>query len=319
MSRIIAASISPMIGSSPAFQDIRRRAAACTRHDAPIFLQGESGSGKKSLARDIHAASGGAEAAFVALNCGSLDQRLFDRIFSDAGPDVLPESLRIDPRGGPGAAICTVFLAEIEALDRSRQAQLLKMLTSARASLSMRVIAANEQDLFTLVRDGRFRMDLYQCLSRVMLTLPPLRARGNDAVELARHFVKNRDFRTAVDKSLEPAALVAIRAYPWPGNVRELRNVVERAIILSGDQTVIEERHLGLEIGAGTEQDGPIRFSFLHFPTIDELQRHYISILLGRKDFSRARIASTLNISERTVYRILRDLQPGHGERSAGQ
>jgi DNA-binding NtrC family response regulator len=302
-----------MVGSSPGFEEIRRQIGLFGPTDATVLILGESGAGKELVARALHDASHRASASYVAIDCSTLQESLFEsELFGHergafTGADRRKPGLVEVAEGG------TVFLDEIGELSPTLQAKLLRVLETgqfrrvggvADLKANVRFIAATNRDLVAMGGEGKYRMDLYYRLSRFVMTVPSLRERGDDAVEIARHFVVTRNFHRSVRKQLDDSAVQAIRNYRWPGNVRELKNVVERAVLLSATRSAINATDLGLSPrnDAGL---GQIGFVFDHLPTIDELQSRYVEQLLDRGTFSRAKIAETLGISERTVYRIL--------------
>jgi len=317
--RLQSLTTTTMVGASKVFDEVRRQISLFGPTDATILILGESGVGKELVARAIHDASTRAREAYVAIDCSTLQENLFEsELFGHergafTGADRRKLGLVEVADGG------TVFLDEIGELSLGLQAKLLRVLevgtfrrvggvTDLKANV--RFVAATNRDLVTMGAQGKFRMDLYYRLSRFVLKVPPLRERGEDAVQLARHFVQTRNFQRGVNKGLDEGALGAIRNYRWPGNVRELRNVVERAVLLSGTEPQITAADLGLSLRAEPpQQDDGIRFNFKYLPTIDELQAHYVETLLNRRHFSRARIAEALGISERSVYRILQALK----------
>ena len=194
-------------------------------------------------------------ASFVAVDCSTLQENLFEsEVFghergSFTGADRRKEGLvEVADRG-------TVFLDEIGEVTTAIQAKLLRILETGTfrrlggtkdLRADVRFVAATNRDLSEMVKAGTFRADLYYRLSRFILAVPPLRERGEDIVAIAESFVANRSFHRTVAKRLGPEAIAAIRAYPWPGNVRELKNVVERAVLLSGTERVIDAGSLGL-------------------------------------------------------------------------
>lgn len=172
--------------------------------------------------------------------------------------------------------------------------------------VDVRVIAATNRDLEREVHAGRFRADLFYRLSVFPIRLPALRERRDDIPLLIWHCITRR--QGALGKRIRrvPDRLMdAFMAYPWPGNVRELKNVVERAVLLSGAEPEIGAIDLGLRAEHGGRSEASIGFNFDHLPTMEELQTRYVEMLLDRGTFSRAKIADSLGISERTVYRIL--------------
>lgn len=317
--RLQSLTTTTMVGASRMFEELRRQIALFGPADATVLILGESGVGKELVARAIHDSSSRAKASYVAIDCSTLQENLFEsELFGHergafTGADRRKLGLVEVADGG------TVFLDEIGELSLGLQAKLLRVLELGSfrrvggvtdLKSNVRFIAATNRDLVQMGGQGKFRMDLYYRLSRFVLTVPALRERGDDAVQIARHFVRTRNFHRGLDKSLDESAIAAIRSYRWPGNVRELKNVVERAVLLSGREPEITQADLGLTIKPepGTQEEG-VRFIFKHLPTMDELQAHYVETLLDRRNFSRARIAEALGISERSVYRILQALK----------
>jgi DNA-binding NtrC family response regulator len=313
-----------MIGASTAFAEIRRQISLFGPTDATILILGESGAGKELVARALHDSSARASASYVAIDCSTLQENLFEsELFGHergafTGADRRKLGLIEVADGG------TVFLDEIGELAPGLQAKLLRVLelgtfrrvggvTDLKANV--RFIAATNRDLVTMGDEGKFRMDLYYRLSRFELTVPPLRDRDDDAVEIARHFVKNRNFNRGVEKVLDSSALSAIRSYRWPGNIRELKNVIERSVVLSGQDKLIGASMLGLDPRKVTEKGNYIDFNFGYLPTIEELQAYYVESLIHRGTYNRAKIAEVLNISERTVYRILQSRRQAEEQR----
>ena len=317
--RLKSLTTSTMVGGSKVFEEIRRQIALYGPTDATVLILGESGVGKELVARAIHQSSDRASQSYVAIDCSTLQESLFEsELFGHergafTGADRRKLGLVEVADGG------TVFLDEIGELTPALQAKLLRVLelgtfrrlggiTDLKANV--RFVAATNRDLVAMGAEGRFRMDLYYRLSRFVLTVPALRERGDDAVQIARHFVRTRNFHRTLHKALDDSAIAAIRAYRWPGNVRELKNVVERAVLLSGTEPEITVTDLGLTDRPEAVVDGAgIRFSFAHLPTMDEIQIRYVKMLLERGGYSRARIAECLGISERSVYRILQGLK----------
>lgn len=303
-----------MIGSSAAFSDVRRQIELFAPTDATVLILGESGVGKELVAKAIHDQSPRAAASYVAIDCSTLHENLFEsELFghergSFTGADRRKLGLIEVAEGG------TVFLDEIGELSPALQAKLLRVLELgtfrriggvADLKANVRFVAATNRNLVAMSEEGKFRIDLYYRLSRFVLNVPPLRERGDDVMEIAQHFLKTRNFNRGIQKALDPSAIAAIRAYSWPGNVRELKNVIERAVVLSAQNKTINSTEIGLDPRKVSQRGNSIEFSFGYLPTIDELQNYYVDTLLRRGGFSRARIAEVLNISERSVYRIL--------------
>jgi DNA-binding NtrC family response regulator/tetratricopeptide (TPR) repeat protein len=208
----------------------------------PVLIRGESGTGKELVARALHESSRRRPRPFVAINCAAVPEGLLEADFfgvtKGAATGVAARRGKFEQANGG-----TVFLDEIGDMSPGLQAKLLRVLQEGAfepvgggrtVSIDVRVVAATNQPIDELIRDGRFRADLYYRLNAVEVILPPLRERREDIPEFVRYFVKrsNREFGRNVQGAGE-AALGIMLAYDWPGNVRELQHVVERAVILA--------------------------------------------------------------------------------------
>lgn len=250
-----------IIGNSPAMEEVYRLIQKTLRGDLTVAIQGESGTGKELVARAIHYNSHRASGPFVVVNCAAIPRELMESEFfghekgSFTGAHARHIGKFEQADGG------TLFLDEIGELDLDLQAKLLRALQnreitrvggSETISFSCRVISATNKDVARLIPEARFREDLYYRLFQFPITLPPLRARGQDVLVLAHHFVEayKTEHPTFESKILSREASRAIMAHPWPGNVRELKNAIERAILVSdGEQITVED--LMLDLGTG--------------------------------------------------------------------
>ncbi len=167
----------------------------------------------------------------------------------------------------------------------------------------VRIVAATNRDLAEMAREGRFRADLYYRLSAFELKVPPLRQRREDILALANHFIEKHDFSRRVLKKLSPAAERALIEYDWPGNVRELRNVMERAIILSGNDGTIKLPHVTLPDAA--QSRGAVTLSFEREVKLEDVKRVYVEAMHRKYSGHRSRLARALGVSERNLYRLL--------------
>jgi len=230
------------IGNAPVFQQLLNTAQLVAATRASVLILGESGSGKEVLARHIHDISPVAHKPFVAVNCAALPENLVESelfgykrgAFSHASQD--REGLIRSAEGG------TLFLDEIGELPLTVQAKLLRFLESGEilplgsdraVNVSVRILAATNCQLEKMVKDGRFRADLYYRLQVVPMEVMPLRERSGDITLLAEHFLR----QAAQTHGLKPAsftaeAQAALKTYYWPGNIRELKNLCERLTIL---------------------------------------------------------------------------------------
>ncbi|HKY35601.1 MAG TPA: sigma 54-interacting transcriptional regulator [Polyangiaceae bacterium] len=241
------------IAAAPATRKLKSEISRLSKSSATILIGGESGTGKEVVARAVHDLSARADKPYIVFNCASVPRDLFESqlfgyrrgAFTGATSDS-PGVIRAADGG-------TLFLDEIGELPLDMQPKLLRFLENAEVTalgeqkprrVDVRVLAATHRDLDRLVRDGRFREDLYYRLNVVPLFVPALRDRKEDIVALARMFIG----RLAPDPNLPPElaadAIQALRAHGWPGNVRELRNVIERAMAYAPVPEVLHTEHL---------------------------------------------------------------------------
>ena len=232
-----------IIGESPALKQMLVRLEAVAQTSASVLIEGESGVGKELVAHVIHARSPRAKGPLVKVNCASIPHELFESeffghvkgAFTGAHRDRVGRFQLAD--GG------TIFLDEVGEIPLDLQSKLLRVLQESEYervgddrthSVDVRVIAATNRDLEKAVAEGRFREDLFYRLSVFPIEVPPLRARGDDVIQIASHFLERtcQDFgHRPLTLSKQQAAL--LKRYDWPGNIRELKNVIERAVILS--------------------------------------------------------------------------------------
>jgi formate hydrogenlyase transcriptional activator len=232
-----------LIGASPSFERVLSLAAIVAPTDSAVLLQGETGSGKELIAREIHRRSLRRDGPFVELNCsaipgGLLESELFGHE-RGAFTGALTQSVGRFQLAHHG----TLFLDEIGDLPLELQPKLLRALqkqeferlgSTHTIRVDVRVITATNQDLFQMVRDRGFRADLYYRLNVFPITLPPLRERMEDIPLLARYFVRKYSHRMNKRVEAIPDEVIEIlKHHDWPGNVRELQNFVERGVILS--------------------------------------------------------------------------------------
>jgi DNA-binding NtrC family response regulator len=302
-----------MIGVSAALLRVKETITAVGPSNINVLIQGESGSGKELVARAVHEASERAGRNFVAVDCCTLQEKLFEsELFGHergafTGADRQKRGLIEGAEGG------TLFLDEIGEIDPAIQAKLLRVLETGvfrrlggtkDLQANIRVVAATNRDLAAMSRQGGFRSDLYYRLSTFVVEVPPLRSRRDDIPYLATHFIQNHNFSKRINKSLASETIRRLTAYDWPGNVRELRNVVERAIILSQDSSSIRPEHLAF--GAGNEENSvKVTLSFEHEPTLEQLEAEYLRLQLAKQSGHRAKVAEVLGVSERNIYRLI--------------
>ncbi|QOC23969.1 sigma-54-dependent Fis family transcriptional regulator [Wenzhouxiangella sp. AB-CW3] len=314
-----------MEGSSRAMRVLFDRVAQVARADGAVLVSGESGTGKDLIAHAIHAESPRADMPFLAVNCAGVPADLLESEFfghaegAFSGADRARPGLFREADGG------TLFLDEIGEMPTALQAKLLRALQDGRIrpvgadrehQVDVRLIAATNQDLQSLVEKGEFREDLYYRLEAFQLSIPPLRERGEDLELLAMSFLAR--FAAASRRParrLSEQALRAVREYHWPGNVRELKNAMERAVTFCEDEEVGIE-HLPERVRQGNGKpasedssastavpDALLKGDML--PSLDELRSRYVHYVLERVDGNKRRAAALLGVGRRTLYRWL--------------
>ncbi len=311
-----------LVGRSAAMGRLRRMIGIVGPSDTTVLILGESGVGKELVAAAVHQASERASKAFVAVDCATLHENLFESALfghergAFTGADRRKEGLIEVAEGG------TVFLDEIGEMSGPLQAKLLRVLETGRfrrlggvrdLTANVRFVAATNRDLDAMRREGSFREDLFYRLSAFILEIPPLRERLDDVPLLAEHFLARRDFNRQEAKRWSTSALEMIASYHWPGNVRELRNLVERAALVAGHASEIRPAHItGLSLGGAVRK--VYSFSFDHLPTIEGLTELYMEQLCADPSLSRADMARILGISERSLYRLLGNRRTAGGD-----
>jgi DNA-binding NtrC family response regulator len=303
-----------MIGVSPALQAVKEIIEAVAPSDITVLVQGESGTGKELVARAIHSNSGRAARNFMAVDCCTLQETLFESELFGHEKGAFTGAERQKKGLIEGAEGGTLFLDEIGEIDAALQAKLLRVLETGKfrrlggtkdLDANIRVVAATNRDLNRMSEIGEFRADLYYRLSAFVIDTPPLRDRREDIPDLVDHFIRNHSFSRRIDKRITGSAMRALIAYDWPGNVRELKNVVERAIILSREKASVRPEHLAFG-ASGKSQSARLTLSFDHDPTLDEVEASYLKMQLKKFSGRRAKVAEVLDISERNVYRLIK-------------
>jgi transcriptional regulator with GAF, ATPase, and Fis domain len=309
-----------IIGHAPVFRQALAQAALVAPEETTVLLTGESGTGKELVARAIHYASRRAEGPFVAVNCAALPEALVEsELFGhERGAFTGAEKLK---RGRfELAAGGTLFLDEIGELAPSAQAKLLRVLQerqyervggTATLKADVRLITATNRDVERVVRDGRFRTDLYYRLAVFHIHLPALREREGDVLILADHFLRKLAERMRRRKAgLTEQARQLLLVHSWPGNIRELQNTIERALIVA-DGELISGAHLGIIEPVAVAADSPSRSdadvsSALLPQPLAEVERQSVVEALRRAKGNKSNAATALGLSRGALYRRLR-------------
>ena len=301
--------IDSIIGSSRALQQVLEMVRKVARSDAgTVLIQGESGTGKELIARAIHHESSRADQPFMAINCSAVPETLLESelmgyekgAFTDAKTQ--KKGLFELADGG------TVFLDEIGDMNPAMQVKLLRILEERAfrrvggtrdIRVDVRVISATNRDLIKAMEDESFRSDLYYRIGVIPIHLPPLRERREDIPVLAEHFINlfNREFGKQV-RGISKMAEKILVEYNWPGNIRELKNVIERAVILECEDTLLVENlpreMVGKTVGG---QVGPLNF---RLPPegidIEDVERELIRQALELAEGNQSKAARLLNL-----------------------
>jgi DNA-binding NtrC family response regulator len=304
-----------LVGESPEFTALMRLVERVAVSGSTVLVTGETGSGKEVVAKLLHKRSPRRDRPFVVVECAALQESLLQsELFGHergafTGADRAKPGLFEVAHGG------TIFLDEIGEVSQATQVKLLRVLDTStfrhvggtsEIRVDVRVVAATNRDLAGMVRQGLFREDLFYRLSTITLDVPPLRARPADIPVLVRHFAGVFNERFGFGKRVGAAAMDVLCRHPWPGNVRELVHVVESAMVVS-DTEEIRPEHLppSLRAPAGESiallrPDGRLR-------TIDEMERAQIELALRMTKGHRGEAAVMLGISERNLYRKIRE------------
>ncbi|HEX5803529.1 MAG TPA: sigma-54 dependent transcriptional regulator [Azospira sp.] len=307
-----------LIGESQAISAAREMIDKLARSQAPVYISGESGSGKELAARLIHSRSARAQAAFVPVNCGAIPETLVESEFfgyrkgAFTGADADRDGFFQAADGG------TLFLDEVADLPLAMQVKLLRAIQEKRVrkvgstveeSVDVRLISATHRNLRECVESGAFRQDLYYRLNVIELRMPPLRERREDIPVLVRELVARIAGR---DLQVSDAALQALRAYSFPGNVRELENILERALALSaGDAIDLADLQLAPagheEEGDGEDEGALTRAGETLDDTLNRVERAAILDALAKTGGNRTAAARLLGVTFRSLrYRIER-------------
>jgi Nif-specific regulatory protein len=302
-----------LIGRSAGIAHVRREVERFGATDLPIHLAGESGAGKELVARAVHAVSARATGAFVAVNCAAMPDSLLE---SELFGHVRGAFTGADkPRRGKLALADrgTLFLDEVADLSLAAQAKLLRVLEDGEVvpvgseqatRVDLRVVSASHKDLQAAVADGRFRQDLYYRLAGAEITIPPLRDRGDDVLQLAEAFLARVRQRRAAPSRFTAEAVVAMTGYRWPGNVRELRHAVERACaIAAGD--AIEAADLALRSAGGARPADDAGSLATRFAALAAAERRFAEEAMAKAGGNVAEAARLLGITRIMLKRRL--------------
>ncbi|MBX3251370.1 MAG: sigma 54-interacting transcriptional regulator [Myxococcales bacterium] len=299
-----------IIGSCESLVEVMNRVEKVANTDVSVLITGETGTGKELIAREVHRLSRRKDGPFVVVNCGAIPENLMESelfghvrgAFTGAVATRVGKFQQAD--GG------TLFLDEIGEMPVALQVKLLRALQERVVTkvgsgeverIDIRVLAATNRDLEAEIQKQAFREDLYYRLNVVNLHLPPLRARGDDVLVIAKFllgkFAKEYDSKV---KGFTPGALTAMRNYEWPGNIRQLENRIKKALVLA-DKTLIGPEDLDLSPASEPSGDAIVPLTEAR----EEFTRRYILEILERNGGNRTQTARDLGVDPRTIFRYL--------------
>jgi len=308
-----------LLGESLIMQGIRAKIAKLARSQAPVYISGESGSGKELVARLIHQQSSRSDHAFVAINCGAIPHELMESEFFGHKKGSFTGAVS-DKKGFFQAAEGgTLFLDEVADLPLSLQVKLLRAIQEKKIRpvgdqqeipVDIRLLSATHRNLNDMVQDGSFRQDLYYRINVIDLHVPPLRERPGDIPLLVDHILTKLTGANKQDQpALSPSALTALRHYHFPGNVRELENILERALALY-DGNTIESDDLNLPKDMCREarpEDFDSAANSLE-EHLEKIERRAITLALEDNKWNKTATAKQLGLSFRSLQYRLKQL-----------
>ena len=294
-----------IVGSSPALTQVLDTIQRVAPTNAPVLILGESGTGKELIAEAIHRQSRRASESFVKVNLGGVSQSLFESEMFGYRKGAFTGAVADRAGRFELADKGTIFLDEIGDLDLASQVKLLRVLQdqtfeplgdSHTRQVNVRVVCATNADLPRLIEEGRFREDLYYRINLITVHLPPLRERKDDIPALAAYFINKQCEANALPPvTLSDDAVKRLKSFSYPGNIRQLKNIVERAVLMSGKSVITAE---DIEL--------PAEHSTLNtISTLEEQERTAIENAMKEYDGNLSKVAEALGLSRGALYRRL--------------
>ena len=298
-----------LITRDEAMLKVCRTIEKVARSNATVMLLGESGTGKEVLAQGVHTASR-RRGKFVAINCAAIPETLLESELFGYEKGAFTGAAKTTPGRIETADGGTLFLDEIGDLSSPLQAKLLRFLQERKIerlggrqeiAVDVRVVCATHQDLAALIKETRFREDLYYRLAEIVVTIPPLRERRGDAVLLAHAFLKRSAEEQRSSLRFSEDALSAIERHGWPGNVRQLLNVVKRAAIMADGNRVGRE-----DLGLGADDPSPFVAETFDLRTVrDAAERAAVVRALAHANGNIVKASELLGVSRPTLYDLM--------------
>jgi DNA-binding NtrC family response regulator len=312
-----------LVGGSPEMRQIYSLISQVAPTSAPVLITGESGTGKELVARAIHRSSTRAGGPFIAINCAALPETLMESELFGHEKGAFTGAVERHPGCFEQAHNGTVLLDEIADMPIGTQAKLLRVLEESTVrrlggkldlSVDVRVVAATNRAPEEAIRDKHLREDLFYRLNVFHIEIPPLRDRRSDIPALTEAIISNLNQKHGCHViGIHPEVLDEFQTAPWPGNIRQLRNVLERAVIIAGEGTVLF-KHLptgwsaGVPRAAAAEAEIEDMLRIRVGPQIRDIEESYIKLVLKHTNNNRTKAARILGISIRTLQNRLREL-----------
>ena len=309
----------PLLGDSPALQQALGLIEKLAKNQAPVYVTGESGSGKERAARAIHDSSNRAEKPFVAVNCGAIPENLMESEFFGYRKGAFTGAMEDRDGFFQAAHGGTLFLDEVADLPLPMQVKLLRAIQERKVrkvggvneeDVDVRIISATHQNLARCVENGKFRQDLYYRLNVIELKMPALREMGNDVLLISQFLLEDIAARHGVPTmNFTASAKQALCRYDFPGNVRELENLLERAVALA-DGIEIDAEDLQLQPAVCGKEDAIAAAVGDTYPLqdyLDRVEKNAIIAALDKTGFNRTQAAKLLGVTFRSLrYRLER-------------
>jgi two-component system response regulator HydG len=302
-----------IIGRSSAMARLIETTARAASSDATVLITGESGTGKEMIAGVIHFNSPRKDNPFIKMNCAAISEGLLESELFGHEKGAFTGALRRKEGRFKQAHLGSLFLDEVSEMSLAMQVKLLRVLQEREftrvggeevISVDVRIIAATNKDLARLVKEGKFREDLYYRLNVITLSVPPLRDRREDIPLLAEHFLKRfAEKNTRPMKGFTPQAMDRLVKYPWPGNVREIMNTIESAVVLSTSPFLTEE---DLPIIREDQGDVAPTSGVATDFSLDEIERATILKTLETMQGNKSEAARKLGITRATLHKKLK-------------
>jgi len=298
-----------IIGQSKEMEEIFQLVGVVASSDAPVFIQGESGTGKELLAESIHENSIRNKKPFLKINCSAIPESLVESTYFGHEKGAFTNAVKQHKGLFEEAHGGTLLLDEISEIPMAMQAKLLRVLqegtinrvgSTKEKKVDVRVIATSNRNILSEIKEGNFREDLFYRLNVFPLKVPALRDRTGDVPLLIKHFISKFQEKYRFDKkTVQTDVLKSLTSHPWPGNVRQLENLMERAILFSGEEKVLVLDHFNLDSENDILEDN--KQLDLAPMTIAEVEKQLIFSTLKRTRDNRTQAADILGISVRTL------------------